>query len=223
MNFHVTPHWTFEDALPLVRAIQPETRNFKYHLTLGGGVLNNGKSDKDLDLYFLPMFDRKRADWRGLLEYLEKQWGKSSILGRDYPDTDLYAVAAKFTYGGLRIDSFILGGDDDETKKFREERLRAELDLDEGQLDPPVVRARTPAFRPFLDGDGLNPTPLGDARRLATFDDFLRRQREAMDAEHQVRQAQRATNIRQFYAPIGGGITTPDNEGRQWTFTTTNA
>lgn len=47
--------WKLKDGLALVRKLQPETRQFGYHLTLGGGVLNTGKSRKDLDLFFLPL------------------------------------------------------------------------------------------------------------------------------------------------------------------------
>ncbi len=48
-----SPTWTLEEALILVRALQPTAWQYGYHLCLGGGVLNKGVSSKDLDLYFL--------------------------------------------------------------------------------------------------------------------------------------------------------------------------
>lgn len=79
------PDWTLDDGLRLVRALQPETRKFAYHLTLGGGVLNNGRSAKDLDLFFLPMDNGKdKPQPDALLEYLVSLWGKCENLYREY-------------------------------------------------------------------------------------------------------------------------------------------
>ena len=76
--------WTLEDGLKLVRAIQGGCRLFGYHLTLGGGVLNKGQSDKDLDLYFLPLNNEKyKEDPKGLVAWLESLWGNGKAIG-DY-------------------------------------------------------------------------------------------------------------------------------------------
>jgi hypothetical protein len=80
--------WTLDDGLQLVRAIQHDTRKYGYHLALGGGVLNNGRSEKDIDLYFLPMDNGERGpkkDPDGLVGWLAKLWGKpTSIKPGDY-------------------------------------------------------------------------------------------------------------------------------------------
>jgi hypothetical protein len=47
------PKWTFEDALPIIRAIDPIARRCNFSLALRGGVLLRGESDRDLDLCFL--------------------------------------------------------------------------------------------------------------------------------------------------------------------------
>jgi len=47
--------WTLKEATELIAAQQPTAKEHGYHICLGGGVLNKGESEKDLDLYFLPM------------------------------------------------------------------------------------------------------------------------------------------------------------------------
>lgn len=49
------PMWVLENALIVVRDIQAAARPYGYHVALGGGVLNTGKSHNDLDLYCMPM------------------------------------------------------------------------------------------------------------------------------------------------------------------------
>lgn len=79
--------WKIEEGLKLIRALQGRVREFGYHIALGGGVLNNGTSDKDLDLYFLPFNNPNIAkeDTHGLLEWLSKLWGEPKTIG-EYPD-----------------------------------------------------------------------------------------------------------------------------------------
>lgn len=45
---------TIEESLEFIRMIQPECMEAGYYLTLGGGVLNNGHSNNDLDLVAVP-------------------------------------------------------------------------------------------------------------------------------------------------------------------------
>jgi hypothetical protein len=115
--------WTLEDGLRVVRALQPLTREYNYHLTLGGGVLNKGQSQKDLDLFFLPMMgfsETATRDADGMLAYLKRLWGPAEPLasGQDLEDptalTRFYKHAVKFTRRGgddgsvqQRIDCFI--------------------------------------------------------------------------------------------------------------------
>lgn len=121
--------WKLEEALEVIRAIQPAIRKFGYHLCLGGGVLNTGMSRKDLDLYFLPMHPGSVAGQPKLLAWLEGMWGPAeqmgggrvvaqpagqfgiiiSAAGADYPDDPIVRWKGKFNYTGLRIDVFILG------------------------------------------------------------------------------------------------------------------
>lgn len=116
----ITTHWTLEEALDLIRLIQPETRRFGYHLCLAGGVLNKGWSNKDLDLAFLPM-DKpdKLADPEGMLQFLTSLWGTGldirtnteASVEETYPEVSEdspYVEKRKFDYSGMRIDVFIM-------------------------------------------------------------------------------------------------------------------
>lgn len=111
----MTLKWTLDEALSLIRLLQPETRKFGYHLCLGGGVLNVGFSEKDLDLYFLPMDNPEHpTDPDKLSGWLDTCWGKATDLFGDYPLTDssgkpsMYIKKVKYDYSGMRIDVFIL-------------------------------------------------------------------------------------------------------------------
>lgn len=42
--------WVLEDAIKLVRLIEPVIRPFGFHSALGGGVLQRGSSAKDVDI-----------------------------------------------------------------------------------------------------------------------------------------------------------------------------
>lgn len=111
--------WELDGALRVIRALQPATRQFGYHLALGGGVMNKGESRKDLDLYFLPMGGfggdpLHRPD--AMLKHLERLWGASEGLAASVPEDQqsFYKHAVKFTrWGGpsknipQRIDCFI--------------------------------------------------------------------------------------------------------------------
>lgn len=75
--------WTMPEALGLIRKLQPEVKKFGYHLTLGGGVLNKGESDKDLDIYLITMDSPKfKRNMVGLVEWLEGLWGKATPLSK---------------------------------------------------------------------------------------------------------------------------------------------
>lgn len=112
----ITTHWTLDEALALIRLLQPETRRFGYHLCLAGGVLNKGWSAKDLDLVFAPMDQPdKLADPKGMLGFLDALWGTGSDIGtpltEDYAkasEDSPYAEKKKFDYSGMRIDVFIM-------------------------------------------------------------------------------------------------------------------
>lgn len=94
MSLLAASHWTLDEALPLIRGLQPHTRKFGYHLTLGGGVLNHGESKKDLDLFFLPLNPTggkvpegwaSEANADKLLEWLDALWGdRKPLLDASY-------------------------------------------------------------------------------------------------------------------------------------------
>ncbi len=111
--------WTLENALYLIREIQPNIKKCSYHVCLGGGVLNKGKSDKDLDLYFSPFSDTATANSSGLLEFLTMVLGDRHSLGgpsvqpqdefKAYPAQTRTFPHGRFTYwpDGKRVDVFI--------------------------------------------------------------------------------------------------------------------
>lgn len=76
--------WTMKEALGLIQALQPETRRFGYHLCLGGGVLNKGESQKDLDLYFLTLDNGKDSQPEKLKDWLVSVWGEAADIGKSY-------------------------------------------------------------------------------------------------------------------------------------------
>lgn len=97
--------WTLEEAVALVRQIQPTLHASRWHVALGGGVLNKGTSQKDLDLYFFP-FD---SNVRPVFGYLTFLWGNASPLSRlenEYPK-NAHFDSMKFFPEGKRIDVFI--------------------------------------------------------------------------------------------------------------------
>ena len=100
--------WTLDDALALVREIQPLTRDFNYHLVIGGSVVNNGESRKDLDLYFLPLCNGNLNDSIGMQTALVGLFGPGEPLGsEDTYEHDPRWFKTKFMRGKQRIDSFI--------------------------------------------------------------------------------------------------------------------
>lgn len=104
--------WTLEDGLSLVRTLQPESRQFGYHICLGGGVINNGQSKKDLDLYCLPLNNMStKPNARGILGWLKETLGGWELIGGlEYGDGEShYTWKVKFRNGGRCVDVFIIG------------------------------------------------------------------------------------------------------------------
>lgn len=168
---YISKSWELKEALELIRNLQPQTRQFNYHLCLGGGVLNKGQSEKDLDLFFLPMGKDQKG--KELVEWLTKLWGKGvEFKGKpkvnawgepvilryedfhdafgnliekcvyDYPDEDDHlSYKAKFMYGDLRIDVFVVGNEKlkcEETKKVEEKKgWDVEIPFEEVQIPMP--------------------------------------------------------------------------------------
>lgn len=102
--------WTLSEAVGLIRELQPLTRALNYHITLGGGVLNAGTSEKDLDLWFIPL-NGHESNSRSIIEMLIENLGYCTAL-RDSPDyaPDAFPHAEsmqRFEYLGKRIDVFV--------------------------------------------------------------------------------------------------------------------
>ena len=120
--------WTLPEGIWWIRAIQQKIRPLGYHACLGGGVLNNGSSAEDLDVYFLPLNDQDNyvtATMRALSlrDFLQGVWGTEYPLGGGpeggpyvqpedtdmaYPPCQVF-TKGRYTYrpGGRRIDVFI--------------------------------------------------------------------------------------------------------------------
>lgn len=103
--------WNLQEAIQLIRYIQPLVYKTGYHCCLGGGILNKGLSDNDLDLYFLPLesgTNEPEPDRLRLIQELDRLG--DCIKNDDYSDAEsFYAVKSIYTYGpnAKRIDAFI--------------------------------------------------------------------------------------------------------------------
>ncbi len=108
--------WLLEDGVSIVRSLQNVSRQFNYHVCLGGGVLNNGYSYNDLDLYFLPLNTEDDNDADGLVTYLEKLWGPAEdLVSEEYLEGSMtYERKLKFVpkvkHPGKRIEVFVVRG-----------------------------------------------------------------------------------------------------------------
>ena len=73
--------WNLNDALELIRNIQPDCMNSGYYIALAGGVLNGGGSINDLDLVAVPRAAASNPVDLGLAlhTHLGKVKGKSRI------------------------------------------------------------------------------------------------------------------------------------------------
>lgn len=163
----VRNYWVLEEAQKLVQAMQPNVRKFGYHICLGGGVLNNGMSKKDLDLFFLALDNGTKANSSKLIEWLVGLWGDCEGLGERYKqhDESPYTGKVKFNYCGLRIDVFIVGGEK-VTIEGRPKDMRGAPDFvglnPEGYIIPRgEIFARIPArFDPLYElPAGINVAP----------------------------------------------------------------
>lgn len=100
--------WTLLKALTLIRGTQETAKGYGYHICLGGGVLNKGVSNKDLDLYFIPLIN-DGMDPKGLVQSLEIGWGPSSGEAESWSDPtrhDPFSHKLRFT-GSKPSDAFI--------------------------------------------------------------------------------------------------------------------
>jgi len=136
-------NWTLDEGLSLVRALQKDSRKFNYHIALGGGVLNKGTSDKDLDLYFMALDNGKPTNIDGLIEWLTGMWGSPQDIGSGYGPS-VESANAPATWETIRRASSPTGRTNPTTLEELTEIYR------NGPL-PRHVRQRASAIRPTVE------------------------------------------------------------------------
>jgi hypothetical protein len=104
--------WTLDEARAVVGILQPHVKPLGYHVALGGGVLNRGYSDKDVDLYFLPL-DNPSTQPEALAVLLGGYLGEQHPLGFGTPGANYgphptYGIRATYIQGPKRVDVFII-------------------------------------------------------------------------------------------------------------------
>ena len=103
------PMWSIDEALTLIRRIQV-TYIGEFHICLGGGVLNKGYSDHDLDL-FIEQQQGAAHDTGALLAWLKQELGPAEELygidSKEYKNLSHYRHTLRYSYKGKRIDVFI--------------------------------------------------------------------------------------------------------------------
>jgi hypothetical protein len=108
--------WTSAKATEVIKIIKDELWEDGYHIAIGGGLAWRGRSEKDLDLFVLPLFSignaRHRAHPTTALARLEARWGKaqpfSSSLGEMFNDQDYLGwTVGMFDTPYGRIDVFV--------------------------------------------------------------------------------------------------------------------
>lgn len=145
--------WELNEAIQLIRDIQPMLRLRGYHLGLGGGVLNKGTSLHDLDIYMFPT-SNVPTEYPQQLEQalqvfttrgvdgLHKVFGPTSS-GGGGNDAHCYYDLYQGDYQGRQVDVFVV--------LSKEEILKRHYDNDlerprETMVRPPMRR------RPGWDG-----------------------------------------------------------------------
>lgn len=110
--------WSVDRARDVIKTLKDPLWERGYHIAIGGGVAWRGRSDKDLDLFVLPLFSmidaRQRVAPKDILVFLEAVLKApscpfSSSLGEDATDQDYlgWTVGQFNLPGDSRIDVFI--------------------------------------------------------------------------------------------------------------------
>lgn len=101
--------WDLAKALLIIKQLQPLARNVNFHLALAGGVLNNGKSKKDLDIIALAMHNDRPASMYDLLKILEPVLGEFRDGSEEYDGDEARQdnLVIYHTEPNGRIDLFI--------------------------------------------------------------------------------------------------------------------
>lgn len=100
--------WYFGEAQTLIRELQGVMWPVQWHVAIGGGVLNHGYSNDDLDLYILPLNKHAKS------EDATKALGSVLVYTRAISGNPRYLSMAPaiesadvYTYEGKRVDVFV--------------------------------------------------------------------------------------------------------------------
>lgn len=112
--------WYLPDAAMLIRELQRRLWPLCYHVALGGGVLNHGYSDKDLDIYVLPIYPRAGSDEtigdiNDIQDVLEAGLGlpdtdydRMSGTDPDFAPAACMELSLHFPNNGMPVDVFVV-------------------------------------------------------------------------------------------------------------------
>jgi len=102
--------WYLADALLVVRALQVVLWPLHCHVALGGGVLNHGYSDADLDLYVLPIYGQWGHDAATIQKTIDDVLSATSGMIGDYDPRhdECFQSMTKYMKDGKRIDVFVV-------------------------------------------------------------------------------------------------------------------
>lgn len=108
--------WTMEEALIHIRAMQPDMHANGCVLALGGSVLNQGFSRKDLDLIIHPMGIGDNDSWKDNAMATLEKYGMKCILNEEQMKEkwreEVYFEDMKhverWEFNGKRVDIFFL-------------------------------------------------------------------------------------------------------------------
>jgi hypothetical protein len=90
--------WTLARAQALISAAQSTALKCDYNLALGGGVLNNGSSNKDLDILAIPRSSVRKPKFELLLKYFTE----------DLPVEQLFTYADSEKLEGRIVYRFVM-------------------------------------------------------------------------------------------------------------------
>lgn len=99
--------WTLEQAVELLRMLEPVAISQGFHVALGGSVLIRGSSDKDLDIFIYPHKTADKIAFECLLSKLG-DFGISDFNKAEHAHYGDDKAVYRSGYKGKRIDWFFL-------------------------------------------------------------------------------------------------------------------
>lgn len=101
----VDPLWVLKDAIEFARLFESIIDPSGYHCAIGGGVLHNGQSDKDLDIFVYPHYKQSPVDsFEPVLDAIQALPMQVKRV-EFYKDTKIVFMG---DWNGKRIDFFFL-------------------------------------------------------------------------------------------------------------------